>query len=126
MKLNLTNHAKQRMIQRNVSKNEIESVIENGKIILEKTNSISKVKRFDDVTVVLNWDDSVKTVIKDEKFDTREKANKLANEFKSFYKQASQAWNNGDKALAKELSNMGKKKFEECKNLTDKLKFKSH
>jgi len=129
MNLKLTNHAKERMRERNITENDVHEVLSRGSKIEDKSDFSSKYIKYKDNIVVLNWDDSIKTVFKDEfhsnKLDIealKNSASKLAQEFKKLYSDAKEAYDENRRDLAKELSNRGKMRQKECEEINLKIK----
>jgi len=127
--LKITNHAKDRMRERNITEGDIHEVLSMGNEVDNKSDYASKYIRYKDIMVVKNWDDSIKTVIKDEVYSSkleisklRNIASKLAEEFKKLYSDSKEAYDGNRRDLAKELSNRGKMKQKECEEINFKIK----
>ncbi|MCP4323829.1 MAG: DUF4258 domain-containing protein [Alteromonadales bacterium] len=122
-------HAEQRMVQRNISKYDIEKVIYSGSINKYKSTAKSKYYELGKLKVIVSIDDVIITAFSDEAHDLKLEiqalkfeADLLANEFRQYFENASSSFSDGFKAEAKHYSLIGHALKDACISLNEHIK----
>ena len=132
MSYTMTDHARERMSERKIDEHTISEAIRYGKNELSKSGSGTAIYVHNNIKVVTSKKDSnlvIVTVFRDENFarqqaidDLKIEADQLASTFKSLYSQATDAYEMGHRADAKELSLRAKDLQSECECLNQAIK----
>ncbi|RWX52909.1 DUF4258 domain-containing protein [Photobacterium chitinilyticum] len=124
----LSEHAKERMEQRGISKREIEDVIHYGEVNESKSTEKTKYIEYSWLKVVLSHTGVVITAFRDKNFSLKEEikvliaeADYLASQFRHFFEMASSSYSSGFGAEAKYYSQIGHSIKDSCNQLNAQI-----